>query len=166
MDWEKQFAGIEEEAMSAHISQRDTEVADLISGEWSTSRLVDLINGQGISVQLANGIVFRGLLSEFAEDWILVERRNGSVLISIQQIMGIEVSQLRIKPIKSSRWNSSHALRWLQRQGEAVLVSRIDQSVVEGRIIAVGKDYFALEKRGQSLEVLSYQAVAFVASAY
>ena len=162
MDWETQFAAIEDEIFSAHILQRDKEVADLITGEWSTSRLLDLVNGQNISVHLANGITFRGLLSQFANDWILVERQNGSVLISIQQIIGIEVAQLQIKPVKNSRWHWSHAFRWLQRQGEAVVVSRIDQSVVEGRIITVGKDYFALEKCGRSIELLPYRAVAFV----
>lgn len=165
MDWEKQFSGIEDEAISAHIWQRDIEVADLILGEWSTSRLLDLISGQNISVHLANGIVFRGLLIHFAKDWILIQRQHGSVLISSKQIIGIEVSQLQIRPIKNSRFHWSHAFRWLQRQGDEVAVSRIDQSVMEGRIVAVGSDYFALEKRGHKLELVPYRAVAFAGSA-
>ena len=165
MDWEKQFAGIENEALFAHLSQRDTEVADLISGEWSTSRWHDLVNGEYISVHLAHGIVFQGLLTEFANDWILIQRQNGSVLISSQQIMGIEVAKLKIKPTKENKWQWSHAFRWLQMQCAAVVVARIDQSIVEGRIIAVGKDYCALEKRGRNLELVSYSAVAYVGAA-
>ena len=148
--WERLFADLESRV------EGDGDLADLVEAERVAIALPDRLRaavGHAVSAR-AGGIQIAGVLLDVGQDWILIERRDGDVLVPLAAITRLSPLGAR-QPRAGIELPLASLLRALGRSG-AVAVCRAGEEDISGRILAVGADHLGVRtESGDSIVPLA-----------
>lgn len=169
MRWNDLFADLEGQLGAAADAQFTADVADRTRGERASvpleSRLAAAV-GAHVSVTVSDGERVRGVLSEVAATWVLVNETGRQSLIptgGIVAVGGLPVRAIGLSVV-ARRLSIGHALRALSRdRAEVVLATVTEQQ--SGVIVQVGADYAELgDRQSHTTTVIPFTSMVRVTS--
>lgn len=163
------FEDLEQQAEGLELAERDTEVAELGTAEYSSVDLLSRLHGsvgRSLVVRLPHGMRVRGLLTRVGQDFCILEDDHAIWLVRPCSCLALDGLSRRavIEAARTilSRLTLRSVLRRLAAEGTGCTVHLVDGDRLEGNAGRVGADFFELNGPGAGDAAVPFAAVAAV----
>lgn len=145
------FEDLEQQAQGLELTERDTEVAELGSAEYSSVDLLSRLHGsvgRPLVVRLPHGVRVCGLLTRVGQDFCILEDDHAIWLVQPCSCLALDGLSRRavIEAARTavSRLTLRSVLRRLAAEATGCTVHLVDGGRLEGSAGRVGADFFEL----------------------
>lgn len=162
MRWERLFQELESQSHDVYVTQRESDMTELVWSQWSSAPWSHVVHGSQVRVHLPDSLLLSGLVSQIAQDFFALEHDAGVSLISWTHVRGIEIDEFLIEPLKPSPWKWGHVFRFAQRERAVLRVRTCDGQLLESAVAVIGHDFVGVSNSRQRKMLIPYSAIMSV----
>jgi hypothetical protein len=161
--WERLFTDLEARVGDLELDDRDALVEELRAGDWAETSWRELLGGRVVLNVLGVGRVEGDVVLANAHIVHIRGERLDQV-VSASAVLSVVSSERRADAPTSvtAALGWGHVFRALRLAGDAIRVSRLDGTPLDGVVTVVGRDFVRLRTESGRDQLVPFDAVTTV----